>query len=159
MFSLQIVAAKARKTYGRKNQNAILRAELAAAGMTVTDSEFVAFAAEIDRQNKLHDSRQKVAGTYQGGRPGTYDFRQPNRFGVQAEINRSNRARAAAEAQVRAGQRDAETMRVAGLGHLVGCRLEISKRGSVGVVVGNKVIAMTARECELLGVTAGPANF
>jgi hypothetical protein len=50
-------------------------------------------------------------------------------------------------------------LRAAGMEHLIGAKFEKSRAGSWGVVHGNKVCALNASQCEVLGFTAGPANF
>ena len=52
-----------------------------------------------------------------------------------------------------------DRLTAAGCGHLIGVQLSKSSRGSWGLVRGNRVSALTRRECEVRGVVPGPANY
>lgn len=164
-LTIEAIAGRARKSCqtGKKLTARFLRDNLDHAP---SGDEFALMHREVERQNAISLARRKQAGT--SGQITTDPLAMRawlkrslghGRFEGIAKFNAANRVVAAAEKKIKEGDRSRETFVAAGLPHLAGRRIEKSKRGSWGWVSGNRVTALTERECELLGKTPGPANY
>ena len=128
-----------------------------------TGEEVSAVRVEIHRQTAIAAARQAARGDALGNWPDKLAHRArflQNHYAEQAAFARAERDRLAAEERIRAGARDLPVFVAAGLEHLFGRhKIEKSKRGTYAHTDRRWYYAMTAHECELLGLVPGPGNF